>query len=236
MDRFAGWTLLPTQSMDLRSWGRCVEAQDKVALRIKQFKALLEKGGSFGVLSAYGPGSKKENQKRNGELFAELQRRGYRKITPLRGSWEGVAEKSVIVPGLKFKDLVELGEKFGQISVIHKSPEGVVGMYYPKEGQAEVAVTPSGELAAKIEASPGLYSKARGVSFEFGFLFGQRLPWNGKAPLGKEQVEAFAQEQVSGEGKEKGEKSRSYKDYLEDKKKDGETPMKREEWESRYGD
>ena len=68
------------------TWGRTLEAHEKIALRVRQFEQMLKFGRRFGVLSAYGPGPKHENQIRNGELFAELQRRGYRKIVPLKGS------------------------------------------------------------------------------------------------------------------------------------------------------
>jgi hypothetical protein len=161
---------------------RVILARLKIALRLKQFEALMGMGKKFGVLSAYGDGSKNENQRRNGELFQELQKRGYRKIIPLRGSWQGVAEKSVLVPGMKWQDLLDLGKRFDQDSVIYKDPSGVVGMYYQKDGQAEFAVADDGSIAAVWDANKEHYSKARGISFEFGFLWGQKVPWNGSSP------------------------------------------------------
>ena len=163
-------------------------ARSRVALRIKQFQALLSKGKQFGVLSAYGPGSKKQNQIRHGQLVADLQRMGYR-WENLRGSWEGVTEKSVLVKNMRFPDLLKLGLKFDQDAVIFKDPSGTIGMYYQRDGVAEVAVKPDGDMAAQIQADPELYSKARGVSFEFGFLWGQRVPWDKRTPLSKSQVE-----------------------------------------------
>lgn len=161
---------------------RTILSRLKIALRLRQFEALMGMGKKFGVLSAYGPGPKSENQRRNGELFKELQKRGYRKIIPLRGSWEGVAEKSVLVPRMAWKDLLDLGKQFQQDSVIYKDPSGVIGMYYQKDGTAEFAVTEDGNIAAVWDANKDHYSKARGISFGFGFLWGQKVPWNGSSP------------------------------------------------------
>ncbi len=167
---------------------RVILSRLKVALRLRQFEALMSMGKKFGVLSAYGPGSKNENQRRNGQLFSELQKRGYRKIFPLRGSWEGVAEKSVLVPGMKWQDLLDLGAMFTQDSVIYKDPSGVVGMYYQKDRTAEFAVADDGSIAAVWDANSEHYSKARGISFEFGFLWGQKVPWNGSTPYTRRGV------------------------------------------------
>ena len=175
---------LPQGSSDRRA----ILAHLKVALRLKQMEAMMQKGRKFGVLSAYGPGSKSQNQERHGILMGDLQRMGYRKIHPLKGSWDGVAEKSVIVPNMAFGDLVKLGEKFDQVSVIYKDPSGVIGMYYPGQKVAEFAVAEDGSIAAAWEANKDLYSKARGISFEFGFLWGQKVPWNGSSPFTRKGV------------------------------------------------
>lgn len=154
----------------------------RVALRLRELQHLLEAGRQFGVLSAYGPFPKSVNQTRNGELVGELQSRGYRQSHPLKGSWEGVAEKSVIVPGMAFTDLVELGRRFNQDSVIYKDPSGVIGMYFLKEGKVTFAVDETGSMAVQMAVGDKLYSKARGISFEFGFVWGQKQPWNGSSP------------------------------------------------------
>jgi len=153
----------------------------RVALRLRELQYLLEAGRQFGVLSAYGPFPKSVNQTRNGALVGDLQSRGYRP-TPLRGSWNGVAEKSVIVPGMTFADLVVLGRKFDQDSVIYKDPSGVIGMYFLKEGTVTFAVDEAGSMAVQMAVGDALYSKARGISFEFGFVWGQKQPWNGTSP------------------------------------------------------
>ena len=55
---------------------------------------------------------------------------------------------------MSFPDVVSLGRQFDQVSVIYKSLEGVIGMYYLRGGYAEAAVTPSGGMAAQIAAKP----------------------------------------------------------------------------------
>jgi hypothetical protein len=157
------------------------EAFHKVSLRLRQLQHFLSAGKQFGVLSAYGPKSKSENQARNGILVGELQKRGYN-FHPLKGSWEGTAEKSVLVPNMSFTDLIELGRKFKQDSVIYKDPSGVVGMYFLKENKVTFAADEKASIAVEMAVGDALYSKARGISFEFGFLWGQQQPWNGTTP------------------------------------------------------
>lgn len=156
-------------------------SMDKEALKLKELQSLMRAGKQFGVMSAYGPFPKSVNQTRNGELIGELQSRGY-KFHPLKGSWEGVSEKSVLVPNMKFSDLVELGRRFNQDSVIYKDPSGVIGMYFLKEGTVTFAVNEEGSAAVQMSADKELYSKARGISFEFGFMWGVKRPWNGSSP------------------------------------------------------
>jgi hypothetical protein len=153
----------------------------RTALRLKQFQHMLGLGRQFGVLSAYGPGTKAENNVRNGDLIRDLQRRGYA-YHPVKGSWEGVVEKSMLVPGMTFADLVELGTKYKQDSVIYKDPSGVIGMYYLKENKVTFATTEEGAMAVQMAVGDALYSKSRGISFEFGFAWGQKQPWNGTTP------------------------------------------------------
>lgn len=154
---------------------------ERVALRIRELWAMLKVGRQFGILSAYGPFSKSDNKSRNVDLLKELQSRGYR-FHPLRGSWEGVAEKSVLVPDMAFADLIEMGRRFDQESVIFKDPSGVIGMYYLGDGTVTFAVDAEGSMAVQVATGRGLYSKTRGISFEFGFAWGLRHPWNGSTP------------------------------------------------------
>jgi hypothetical protein len=181
----------------------------KEALRKKQLSKMLEQGGTFGVISAYqGGSSKKKNQERHGDLMADLQRLGYHPET-LRGSWEGVTEKSVLVPGIRPEHLFELGRKYGQDAVIHKSKDGVLGMYHTKgEPKAQIAVDPKSDPAFDISTDKELYSKARGLSFEFGFLWGTDVPWDGKTPVARKGMREFVREKVK-----KPEHKRTHTDF-----------------------
>lgn len=147
----------------------------------------------FGILSAYKPRGKHENQQAHGALIAELQRRGYSHgaIRELRGQYFGQqgemkAEKSFLVLGMDFDDALELGRMFDQESVIWKSPDGVVGAYYTDgSNRVNYALTQTGDLAIGETAAPRIeprrpkpehrgppnpgdpWSKARGTGFEF---------------------------------------------------------------------
>ncbi len=177
-------SIMPVGSEDRRtliSYAVREAGMDRVALRIRELRSLLDVGRQFGVLSAYGPEPKSQNKTRNVELMRFLDAKGYRPH-PLRGSWEGVAEKSVLVPGMTFADLVELGRRFDQESVIYKDPSGVIGMYFLREGTVTFAVDEEGSMAVQMATGRDLYSKSRGISFEFGFAWGVKHPWNGTTP------------------------------------------------------
>lgn len=171
------------------AWLRAAE-QRRIALRKIQLEKLMDSSrGSFGVISAYGRGAKSENKSRHGMLVADLQARGYRWVD-LKGSWEGVSEKSVLVPRITPQDLFELGRKYGQDAVIYKSKEGILAMYHLKEHTAEVAVRPA-DLGPAFQAAANdtLYSKARGLSFSIDFLWGRKLPWTGGKPLSPADIQ-----------------------------------------------
>jgi hypothetical protein len=186
-------------------------AFEKKALRKKQLTKMMEQGGTFGVISAYQPGSKKQNKDRHGQLIADLQRLGYKPET-LRGSWEGVTEQSMFIRDIKPEDLFELGRKYNQDAVIHKSKDGVLGMYHTKgPPRAEVAVDPKGDPAFQSSTAKDLYSKSRGLSFEFGFLWGEDVPWDGKQPVSRKTMRNF----MKGRGKETPEADSSSRDEFE---------------------
>lgn len=157
-------------------------ARTRIALRIREMQHMTSVGHTFGVMSAYGPYSKSVNQQRHGDFVRELQIRGYTKFHSLKGSWEGVSEKSILIPNVRFKDLVELGRKYEQDSIIYNDRTGVIGMYFLKENKVTFAVDDAGSMAVKTSVGDSLYSKSRGISFEFGFLWGRKQPWNGTTP------------------------------------------------------
>ncbi len=157
----------------------------------------MEVGGSFGILSAYTTGPKSANKVRHGELVADLQKRGYSRVVPLKGSWEGVTERSILIPNIAPAVLFDLGRKFGQDAVIYKSKDGVVGLYYTKGPlRAEVAVNPQGDPVFEMAKDPSMYTKARGLSFQFGFLWGKNVRWDGAHPIARKQVRQFLVDQL----------------------------------------
>ena len=180
-------------------------------LGINELRRYMRSETPFGVVSAYKGRSKKQNQRAHGDLMAELQRRGYSpgQIRPLMGQYFGEqgemkAEKSYLVLGMSFEDAQELGQLFGQQSVIYKSPDGVVGAYYTDgSGRVNYALKPDGDLAVGEEAAPRIeerhpkdekrgppskqdpWSKARNVGFEFSIDWGKTFdydPASGPAP------------------------------------------------------
>lgn len=165
------------------------------ALRITQMKALLSKGQNFGVLSAYTTTSKSENKRRHSRLIRALQQMGYTRWEPLKGTWEGVSEKSILVPNIHPQDLFRLGRKFDQDAVIYKSNKGVIGMYYLKgTPKAYVAVDPDKiddrvvpDVDISADPDSELYSQARGIKFEFGFIW-EEIPWDGRHPISVQEV------------------------------------------------
>lgn len=164
----------------------------KRALRMKTLTKLLDKGGSFGIISAYRPTSKSENKRAHGELIADLQRLGYRKVEEAKSHWEGAKEKSLLIPNIKPQHLFALGEKYEQDATIYKSADGVLGMYFPS-GYAHVAIDPGGDPNFDLAEGQDLYTKPnRDWSFNFGFLWGEKIPWDKRSPLSKREVTELA--------------------------------------------
>lgn len=184
-----------------------VAALRKFALRQKQLLQMLSKGKgrTFGVISAYTGTSKHENQQRHGELMADLQKLGYRKLHTLKAQWEGESgnykEKSFLIPGIRPEQLFTLGTKYSQDATIYKGADGIIGMYYPGGNYAEIAVDPAADPAFERASDTSLFSKDRREwSFEFGFLWGKHVPWNGKQPITRKEVRKWIQQEAPHEG------------------------------------
>ena len=162
----------------------------KQALRLTTLKKFFQGPKALGVLSGYTVASKHQNKVRHGDLIQDLQKKGLRPH-PLKGKWEGVAEKSVIVPGIPASYIFALGKKYDQDAVIYKGTDGVVGMYDHKKGRVTLAVDVHANQAIAMAAQAAgqeLYSKARGTEFSINFLWGQDIPWDGKTPVNKDRV------------------------------------------------
>lgn len=84
----------------------------------------IEKTKSFGVISPFRKeNSDKENEENFKELASTVRKMGYGYIQ-LRGGYNGdegfFAEKSLFIPNIKRNEIIELGKKYNQHSVIHK--------------------------------------------------------------------------------------------------------------------
>jgi hypothetical protein len=165
-----------------------------VALGVKELDQLSKKGRSFGVISAYRSNlSKHENQQRHGQLIADLQKLGIRKVEPLKSSWKDDAtgvthdEKSIFIPHITFETLHKLGKKYDQDAVLYKDPSGTVGIYH-KDGTADMAYDPKGEAGISKSVDPGAeYSRGRGMSFGL-TLVPEKFHYSG-GPIKREEVE-----------------------------------------------
>ena len=166
-------------------------ARTKFAIRQSILINLIKKPGTFGVVSAYTADTpKSRNQKQHGSIIGDIQRMGYRKVYTITGQWQQKKEESLLIHSMKADDVFALGKKHKQDAVIYKGKDGVIGMYY-FAGYAEIATTPTAEAAFQLSQGKDLYSKDRNWSFEFGFLWGQHIPWDGRTPFTKKDVERF---------------------------------------------
>lgn len=90
----------------------------------------IEGNKGFGVISPYRSDySVKENEQRYRDLKSEIRSLGYGFIEMEGGFKEEsgwVLEKSLFVPNIKRDDLVELGQKYEQFSVIYKDAKEFV--------------------------------------------------------------------------------------------------------------
>jgi hypothetical protein len=198
-----------------------------VAFGMKDLDQLSKMGRSFGVLSAYRSNlSKSENQKRHGELVADLQKLGFPHTTALKSQWEDMDskvvkhEKSILVPNISFKALHELGKKYEQDAVLYKDPSGSVGIYF-KDGTATMAFDPKGDASLSKSVDPkGDYSRGRGLSFGLKLVEDQKFHYD-NGPITRDDVIkklAPAEESKGGGESEwwKGQSPEAKKRYCED--------------------
>lgn len=82
------------------------------------------KTGQYAILSGEKAGlAATENAKRTKSLLSDLRSQGFKPI-PVEGTYGGVTEKSFLVPGLTEQEAFELGQKYGQESVL--TPKGLI--------------------------------------------------------------------------------------------------------------
>lgn len=203
-----------------------------VGFGVKDLDHLSQRGRSFGVLSAYRSNlSKAQNQERHGQLIADLQRLGIRKVESLKSQWEDMEtkvthkEKSILIPNISFSALHELGKKYDQDAVLFKDPSGSVGVYF-KDGTATMAFDPKGEAAISKSEKPGEYSKGRGLSFGLQLVDDRKFKYTDKpvtaeaiaVDLKKNPMKGAEESEKPAEGKSEwwdGQTPAAKKDYCE---------------------
>jgi len=182
-----------------------------VAFGVTDLEKLNKEGRKYAVLSGYRAESHKhENQKRHGDLVADLQRMGYHKFTPMKSSWKDMAtdvthgEKSVLVPNMSFDDAIKLGKKYNQDAILYKDPSGTIGVYF-KDGTAIMAYEPKGDLAVSVSKGKEEYSKGRGLSFGLKLVEDKKFNWKG-GPITSTELAKELPKSEKGEGKGEGSK------------------------------
>jgi hypothetical protein len=177
---------------------RIESATDREAFGVTDLEKLSKMGRSFGVISAYRSNlSKKKNQQRHGELMADLQKAGHRPHA-FKSQWEDMAtgvthkEKSLFVPGIDFRTLHELGQKYEQDAILFKDRSGSIGVYF-KDNTAVMAFNDEGKMDVTKSTDPGKeYSRGRGVSFGLRLVEDKKFPFHGKPITQQDVVNALA--------------------------------------------
>lgn len=155
----------------------------------KEFQKLLAFGPRFGVVSAWKKGKDTENQRRRSQLVSDLQHLGYRKVSPMRGKWNLLPEESLLVQNIRPNDLFELGKKYDQDFVVFTNESGLVGFYYLQgEPKARIIVDPKGDTTFRSLTDMTPYSRARGLDVDFGLLWSEEFPWDGRTHLNRQRV------------------------------------------------
>lgn len=119
-------TKIKLKEMVLNSKSKSVIMETKLS---RIWKFISDENYSFGIISAFrGENSPKENERLSDELLADI-RKNYGYI-PLKGGFveseKEVIEKSFLVPKITESDLVRLGIKYDQYSVIYKDKNSFV--------------------------------------------------------------------------------------------------------------
>lgn len=155
----------------------------------KEFSKLLSYGPKFGVVSAHQGASGTKNKILHAQLIADLNRLGYRKVSPLREKWSLLPEDSILIQNIRPEDLFQLGRKYKQEFVVFTNEPSMVGFYYTQgDPKARIIVDPQGDTTFRSLADMTPYSRARGLDLDFGLLWSKEFPWDGHGALSRKQV------------------------------------------------
>ena len=132
------------------------------------------KEGKFGIVSAYGDYSKKENTERSSDLKKKIRDLGYG-YKEMQGIGKGekgtVFEYPLFIPNLKAKDAKDLGKEFDQEAVIFSETPEEVSLWDTNDNKLIIKFK-------KLETSEGKeiwesYSKFKGKRFKY-----SAVDWN----------------------------------------------------------
>lgn len=156
----------------------------------KQVAIFMGWGGRFGILSPNKPGaSEAEKRKHQATLLADLKTLGYRKASPLLGDWGNIPAGSMLVQNMRPEDLFALGRKYGQESVIYKPNDGILGIYHLEgEPRADIVMESEGDPILRAQADQTMFTKARGIELDLGYLWGDEIPWDTRTPITRSEI------------------------------------------------
>lgn len=169
-----------------------------------------EPGKTAGVISPWRMDlPRSENKERTTRLVRDLQKMGYTffmgkgQYDPdnLPDRRESKWEQSFLVPDIRFEDLIKLGEKYDQDSVIWNGPTGVTGMYFIDEGYA-VPATEVPETGRTKEDE--FFSEFRGTGYTTPFMWDLKVPYSKNDPVGWQDLAdagAFEDQKAASEGR-----------------------------------
>lgn len=163
---------------------------DNRAFPRKQVAIFMGWGGRFGILSPNKSGATDAEKRTNeSDLLADLKNLGYRKASPLLGDWGDIPPGSMLIQNIRPEDLFALGRKYEQESVIFKPQDGILGIYHlTGEPVADIVMEPEGDPILRAQADGTLFTKARGIELDHGYLWGDKIPWAGRAPITRAEV------------------------------------------------
>ena len=145
---------------------------------------------SFGIMTAQNPNGQqatpKFNNEANKKLEADIRKYGFMKI----GGKFGVEEDSYLINNISKEDLVALGKKYGQVSVIYAAPQDAEHFVfeYVESETGSVGDTKQVILSSEqVQTLQDFYSIIKNRKFVIPFFdpaFNMKVPTQGGRTIG----------------------------------------------------
>lgn len=114
-------------------------------------------------------------------------------MVPMKSRWIDEAtgvehgEQSVLVPGMRFSDAVDLMGMYKQDAILYKDPSGTIGIYF-NDGNAIMAFDANQQDLDVLMSADPKSEYSRGQSFSFGLqLVQHKFPYSG-GPITKDDL------------------------------------------------